>query len=191
MSRIFPRGAGCQCPLRPGCGAAGCRGKEKNSGQLVTSSEPGLGAETAAMAVAEEMEGTAAGVDAGSRASHSASGRNAAVAGAAGGGVGGGGGGGVAVTADARRVVRTAAGDVVTVLFQDVPDSGTSHTCCGSYNLSAVGQGYYCSSTDSQSEACLVGQPQGAGGSFQHPHSAGTVHDPGSGAVTEAAPSQV
>lgn len=29
------------------------------------------------------------------------------------------------------------------------------------------------------------------GGNFQYPHSVGTVHDPGSGAVTEAAPSQV
>lgn len=70
-------------------------------------------------------------------------------------------------------------------------DSGRSHTYCGNYNLSAVGQGYSCSSTDSQLEACLVGLPQGAGGSFQYPHSVGTVHDPGSGAVTEAVPSQV
>lgn len=73
------------------------------------------------------------------------------VAGAAGGGaVGDGGSGGAPVTADAGWVVRTAAGDVVTVLFQDVPDSGMSRTYCGSYNLSAVGQGYSCSSTDSQ-----------------------------------------
>lgn len=36
-----------------------------------------------------------------------------------------------------------------------------------------------------------MGLPQGAGGSFQYPHSVGTVRDPGSGAVTEAAPSQV
>lgn len=36
-----------------------------------------------------------------------------------------------------------------------------------------------------------MGLPRGAGGSFQHPRSAGTVRDPGSGAVTEAAPSRV
>lgn len=37
----------------------------------------------------------------------------------------------------------------------------------------------------------MLSLPQGAGGSFRFPHSVDTVHDPGSGAVTEAAPSQV
>lgn len=72
-----------------------------------------------------------------------------------------------------------------------MPDSGRSHTYCGSYNLFVVGQGYSCSSTDSRQEACSPGLPQGAGESFQYPRSTGTVRDPGSGAVTEAAPSQV
>lgn len=72
-----------------------------------------------------------------------------------------------------------------------MPDSGRSHTYWGNYNLSAVGRGYSCSSTDSQQEACLVGLPRGAGGSFQYPHSVGTVHDPESGVVTGADPSQV
>lgn len=36
-----------------------------------------------------------------------------------------------------------------------------------------------------------MGLPQAAGGSFRYHHSVGTVHDPGSGAVTEAAPSRV
>lgn len=52
-------------------------------------------------------------------------------------------------------------------------------------------QDYSCSSTDSLAETCLVGLPQGPGGSFRCPHLLGTVHDPDSGAVTEAASSQV
>ena len=85
--------------------------------QLGASSAPGLGAETAATAAeAEEMAGTGAGVDAGSRASHWASVHNAVVAGAAGGGgAGDDGSGGAAVTVDAQAAARTAAGDVVTV----------------------------------------------------------------------------
>lgn len=70
-------------------------------------------------------------------------------------------------------------------------DSGSFQTYCGNYNSSAARWGYSCSSTDFQDEACLVGLPQRTGGSSQHPHSVGTVRDPGSGAVTEVAPSRV
>lgn len=81
--------------------------------------------------------------------------------------MGGDGNGDAAVTVDVGVVVKAAAGDVVMVQVQDVPDSGRIHTYCGNYNLSAVGQGYSCSSTDSQYEAYLLGLPQGAGGSCQ------------------------
>lgn len=92
---------------------------------------------------------------------------------------------------DEAAVVGTAvACDAAMVSALGVFDSGSFQTYCGNYNSSAEGQGYSCSSTDSQYEACLVGLPQRTGGSFQRPHSVGTVRDPGSGAVTEAVPSR-
>lgn len=98
-----------------------------------------------------------------------------------------------AVTGE-EAVVGTAAAaaacDAVMVSAPGAFDSGRFQTYCGNYNSSAARWGYSCSSTDSQDEACWVGLPQRTGGSFQRPHSVGTVHDPGSGAVTETAPSR-
>lgn len=92
---------------------------------------------------------------------------------------------------DEAAVVGTAAAcDAAMVPALGALESGSFQTYCGNYNSSAEGQGYSCSSTDSQCEAWLVGLPQRTGGSFQHPHSAGTVRDPESGAVTEAGPSR-
>lgn len=92
---------------------------------------------------------------------------------------------------DEAAVVGTAAAcGAAMVPAPGVLKSGSFQTYCGNYNSSAEGQGYSCSSTDSQYEAWLVGLPQRTGGSFQRPHSAGTVRDPGSGAVTEAGPSR-
>lgn len=70
-----------------------------------------------------------------------------------------------------------------------MPDSGRTRTCCENCNLS-VDQGYSCSSTDSQSEACLLGLPQVADGSSRCHRSADTVRDSGNDAVSEAAPSR-
>lgn len=137
------------------------------------------------------MAGTCAGADAGSRASHWAACYNAVVAGAA--EVGGDGNEyAAAVTGEAAvgGAAAAAACDAAMVSAPGVFDSGSFQTYCGNYSSSAARWGYSCSSTDSQDEACLVGLPQRTGGSFQRPHSVGTVHDPGSGAVTEAAPSR-
>lgn len=95
-----------------------------------------------------------------------------------------------AMTGEAAVVGTAAACDAAMVSAPSVSDSGSFQTYCGNYNSSAVSWGYSCSSTDFQDEACLVGLPQRTGGSFQRRHSVGTVHDPESGAVTEAAPSR-
>lgn len=53
------------------------------------------------------------------------------------------------VTIDAEVVAGTAVAGDVMVKVEDVSDSGSSQTYCGNYNLSVVGRGYSCSSTDS------------------------------------------
>lgn len=94
------------------------------------------------------------------------------------------------MTGEAAVAGTAAACDAAMVSAPDVFDSGSFQTYCGNYNSSAARWGYSCSSTDSLDEASLVGLPQRTGGSFQRPHSVGTVHDPGSGAVNEAATSR-
>lgn len=94
-----------------------------------------------------------------------------------------GGNGGAVVMAAA------AAGEAVAVIrkSQDEPDFGRFHTCLGSCNPFAVAQGYFCSSTDFLRLGCLQRRRRGAGGSLPYFRSTDTVHEPGSGDVTEVA----